>query len=217
MLACFAFAMVLAGCARTLPTYRYRLTVEVNTPSGLRSGSSVIQVSGSQNTRDALGDAAGKINMDVRGEAVAVDLPGGKVLFALLSLPGRTEGAAGFAEDAFRARIPPDDGGYAQHLDALKQRHDIGVLPARAYPMLVTFGDLNNPKSVATVDPARLDANFGPGVALKRITVQITSDPVSAGIGKRLSWITKMENFHYDGTKSFDEIYPVILIGLTSR
>jgi hypothetical protein len=31
-----------AGCARTIGVYRYRVTVEVETPQGLRSGASVM-------------------------------------------------------------------------------------------------------------------------------------------------------------------------------
>ena len=43
-----AFAFVLGGCSLTesdkTPDYRYRLTVEVDTPEGLKIGSSVIEV-----------------------------------------------------------------------------------------------------------------------------------------------------------------------------
>ena len=52
--------------------------------------------------------------------------------------------------------------------------------------MLVTFGDLHDPKSVVTVDPADLAKSFGEGITLKRITVQITDEPVSKSIEKRL-------------------------------
>lgn len=209
--------LVTAGCARTLPTYRYRLTVEVDTPQGLKTGSSVIEVRGSQNTRNALGDAAGKINMAVRGEAVAVDLPRGRVLFALLSLPGRSEGAAGYAEDALPGPIALGDDGYVQRLRALKARRDVGVLPAKVYPMLVTFRDLRNPKSVVTVNPSDLAKDFGAGITLNRITVQITNDPVTSGINKRLIWLEQMENFHYAGRESFEDNYPVQLTGLRSK
>src|SRR3546814_7612883 len=55
--------------------YRYRLAVEVATPEGLRSGSSVIEV---QATRGIglFGPEAGEISLAAHGEAVAVDLPG---------------------------------------------------------------------------------------------------------------------------------------------
>lgn len=55
-----------------------------------------------------------------------------------------------------------------------------------AYPMLVTFGDLGDPTSVARVDPDDLAASFGEGVSLKRVTVELTDDPVTKGIEERL-------------------------------
>ena len=172
--------------------------------------------------------------MSARGEAVAVDLPGRKVLFALLTLPGSSEGAAGFAEDAFSARIPLGDDDYAKRLDALKQQRGVGVLPPHdprydlksyrqlggdvitqvgprrtdnlfaSYPMLVTFGNLNDPKSVIRVDPAHLDNTFGPGVQLKRITVQITDQPVTTGIDRRLPWLGNYNDKMLDGHRIND-------------
>lgn len=64
-----------------------------------------------------------------------------------------------------------------------------GGLRLSAYPMLVTFTDLSDPTSVAEVDPDDLAATFGKGVRLKRITVQITDDPVTTGIEERLGWL----------------------------
>lgn len=61
-------------------------------------------------------------------------------------------------------------------------------------PMLVTFGDLSDPTSMAEVDPDNLAATFGAGVSLKRITVQMTDDPVTTGIEKRLGWFRNVAN-----------------------
>jgi hypothetical protein len=55
--------------------------------------------------------------------------------------------------------------------------------------MLVTFTDITDPKSVQRVDPANLAASFGPGVKLKRIVVETTSERVTTGIQKRLGWL----------------------------
>ncbi len=52
--------------------------------------------------------------------------------------------------------------------------------------MLVRFRNIRDPSSVETVDPDNLAKSFGAGVRLKRITVQITDDPVTSGIDKRL-------------------------------
>jgi hypothetical protein len=42
---------------------------------------------------------------------------------------------------------------------------------------------------VQRVDPANLAASFGPGIRLKRITVEVTDDDVTTGIEKRLRWL----------------------------
>ncbi|MCA9468988.1 MAG: hypothetical protein KC643_26590, partial [Nitrospira sp.] len=41
--------------------------------------------------------------------------------------------------------------------------------------------DLTDPKTVQKVDPENLAATFGPGVELKRITLEITDEPVTEG------------------------------------
>ena len=61
-------------------------------------------------------------------------------------------------------------------------------------PLLVRFRDINDPKTVERVDPNDLAASFGPGVYLKRATVEITRDPVTTGIVKRLSWLAPLRS-----------------------
>ena len=70
-----------------------------------------------------------------------------------------------------------------------------------AYPMLVTFGDLADPTSVAEVDPDDLAATFGEGVKLKRITVELTDDPVTTGIEERLGWLPKFSMADRNGNQ----------------
>ena len=53
---------------------RYRLSAEVETPAGVRRGSSVIQTIWDRGLSEAT----------ITGDAVAVDLPGGETLFVLL-------------------------------------------------------------------------------------------------------------------------------------
>ena len=84
--------VVLGGCGLLSSSYnyRYRITIEVETPQGLRTGSAVQETLVGKSNID-LGDLSGKRGMRTRGEAVAVDLPGGKVLFALLPDPNQTQ------------------------------------------------------------------------------------------------------------------------------
>ncbi|HET9630690.1 MAG TPA: hypothetical protein VFP14_14535, partial [Novosphingobium sp.] len=67
-----ALALMLPGCGmfgNSLPTYRYRLTVEVDTPEGLKTGSSVIEVRTALADKPLLPDA-NVLDIDVTGEAV---------------------------------------------------------------------------------------------------------------------------------------------------
>ena len=74
-----AITLGLSGCTKA-DSYRYRLTVEVDTPQGLRTGSSVIEV-GFLKIPDWLPNGGG-VSIKYRGEAVAVDLPDGQIVFA---------------------------------------------------------------------------------------------------------------------------------------
>ncbi len=48
--------------------------------------------------------------------------------------------------------------------------------------MLMTFGDIADPRRIERVDPANLAATFGPGYALRRITADIVVELVATGI-----------------------------------
>ncbi len=64
-------------------------------------------------------------------------------------------------------------------------------LPERsAYPMMVVFGDLSDPTSVTKVNPDDLAATFGKGVKLKRVTVELTGDPLTTRFEARLRWLS---------------------------
>jgi hypothetical protein len=209
LLGCAALLPGACGLISVYPTYHYRLTVEVDTPQGLRSGSSVIEVRASE-VHSTLGGAGAEIS----GEAVAVDLPGGQVLFALL----RSEASVDWAKAAMEQVTPMPpldtetlDHRYADWQAAIRANTRLNVLtpviapgrppfrPQPGYPMLVRFGDLRDPKSVEKVDPGNLAASFGPGFALRRITVQLTEDDVTTGIGKRLGWLGTSVQGYLDG------------------
>jgi len=150
---------------------RYKMTVEVETPEGLKSGSAVRE----STYRTApnvpmIGEDRGGVS--VRGEAVAVDLPNDQTLFALLS---SAKGDVDYA-----ARIPD------RFLDKGRGAGGaVTIWPSSAHrdvPLLVRFRDREDPKTLEVVNPADLQAVFGPGIRLKRITVQacrmcsVTSD-----------------------------------------
>ena len=203
MLALFAggVAMLLAGCEPEdfgssrvyFEPVRYRLTAEVETPEGTKTGSSVIQTTWDRGLSGA----------SVAGEAVAVDLPKGKTLFVLL----RTANDADWAGDIPGIRAPGNEGPLntadereadaARSLAWIRANRDVHYLwgqdvpkdRMQYLPYMVQFGDIRDPKSVELVKPDNLSAAFGPGYQLKSLTVQITDAPATTCIEKRLGWL----------------------------
>lgn len=190
--------LALSACfgADTTPDYRYRLTVEVETPDGIVSGSSVIEVE--QSLGRARGSPANSaIYRQVRGEAVAVDLPDGQTFYVLLT----SQDSVDWAGSVMQSVAPVIAGEpFEERFDNVLLIEGEQELPRywprlpngdqyAAYPMMVTFADPADPTSVARVDPDDLAASFGEGVSLRRITVQLTDDPVTSGIEERLGWL----------------------------
>lgn len=218
---------LLAGCGLIFPSDRLRqkITVEVETPPGLRTGSSVVDTE--VHKGKSWGDASGA-QFKLRGEAVAVDLPGGRTLFALLR---GADGAAGDAaiyqarliSRALRAGAVANRTIAVDGLDLMavrKKAKDAKVqldLPPKLYPLLVTFRDISDPKSVEHVDPANLAATFGPGVNLKGIAVEITDEPVTMGIARRMAWLERMEAHDFRKDGPFYKSYSTKLLGLRSK
>lgn len=191
---------------------RYRLIVEVETPRGAAVGSSVIEITGNR-IPGWLANRGGTRGT-FRGEAVAIDLPDGRTLFALL----RSESGATLPQDypgmAFKSRLErfyakrEAAGEETDFVDAINEMRGWAGAKAPlpksdpvlgnsgrdvpAWPLLVTFDDLADPTSVARVDPDDLAATFGDGVKLTRITVELTDDPVTTGIEKRLEWLPNL-------------------------
>ena len=162
-------------------TYRYKLTVEVETPEGLRSGSAVREVSWAKGVN--ITPEATTASMTHRGEAVMVDLPHGQALFALMSPDGQETPALAFGS----ARQSRWSDRSIKVLEPLLEAE--AVYGQSGYPRLVRFRDINDPKTVEKVDPIHLSAAFGPGYRLKRITAQIVDDRLSDRISTVLNWL----------------------------
>jgi hypothetical protein len=170
-----ALVAMLAGCGGGSETYRYRMTVYVDTPAGPRSGSSVIEVVTSPPF------LMGSTQSNVRGEAVAVDLPGG-TLFALLRSSTNPSAAGNYASNAYRDAMPH---GYdwKTGVDTLKRQTAPALLPRdNYYPRFVRFRDPHDARTVEVLDPS----NLGAGARINHIVIQMTDDPVTETIEGRL-------------------------------
>lgn len=207
-----AILATLTGCGSGgLPDYRYRLTVEVETPEGLRTGSSVIEVSTAIASSTSI-PSPGAVRHRLNGEAVTVDLGRHGILFALL----RSDNNGDWATNLL-FRLAPDVGAvsdengkydsgasFRARYEAMLQNRRMMVLPKTfpdvaflkdqpARPMLVRFRDIDDPTTVERVDPDELAASYGDGVKLRRVTVQLTDEPVTKGIIKRLPWLVNQQ------------------------
>lgn len=186
-------ALALAGCdsdalGRHYPPYRYRLTAIVETPEGVRTGSSVIEVRWTE-AGSAFGIQSGA-GFSVKGEAVAVDLPGGQTLFVLLRSAGNSDWAAWALQDVVPNLKDPRGADRQPH--PVPRRVEVLREQVDNYPLFVRFRNLAVPKSVEAVDPDDLSTTFGAGYRLKSLTVQMTGDPVTTGIEQRLNWLENL-------------------------
>lgn len=178
-------SLLLVSCSKT-ETKRYEISIEVDTPQGVRSGSAIRQITHRvPPTFPSIGES--KARLELSGEAVVVDLGSGQAIYGLLV--GRD-----------RSRQQADWGIWA----LLEERNSSGERPIDLWPnspttstprfddfvpMLVTFTDESVPESVTEVDPQDLAASFGTEVSLKRVSVRKTNKRPTDGIEERLPWL----------------------------
>lgn len=181
---------LLPGCGLSSDVYRFRfrMTVEVNTPLGPKSGSSVYEVSARDrfSFTPEMADRAWSLT----GESVVVDVSEGKTLFALLkSFNHRLPDLALISLATLDPKFENDIAESAKRIANGNGVHSQAEVQAENYPILVIFADINDPTTVERVDPANLEVSFGHGVHLKRVIIEVTDVPVTNGIEKRLPWL----------------------------
>lgn len=167
--------------------YRYRMSVTVETPEGLRTGSAVRQGNFEKGSSNRASWAV--------GEAVVVDLGERGVAYALIDNSNIGDGVSYTTT--------------CNHSDFGLKKTPVGkkwVLSPSEYPRLVTFRDPQNPKTIETlftvkgngrcgaggkweVQADRFEEIFGEGVRLKEISLEITKDPLTEEIEKRIPWL----------------------------
>lgn len=202
------------------PTYSYnfRMTVAVETPDGVKSGSSVYSVSAGD--RPKLTAEEGSRSMVVKGEAVAVDLPDGKTLFALLKTNAHFGDMSGLSMTALDPTFKSglyDTVGTARRISKRNGVKESAEVSPSDYPMFVTFADINDPKSVVQVDPSDPAATLGQGYAIKSITIEITDDLVTTGIEQRLAWLEHLDDYRTNKKNPFTSTLPKEISELRSK
>lgn len=123
----------------------------------------------------------GGMGSNTIGEASFVELAPGKYLFALL----------GNELDRALTTFLPDIVNTEEKATRFETLRETRGVPRDRYPLLVTFADISDPRTVQKVDPDNLATSFGRGVTLERITLTITDERLSVGkILELLPWIT---------------------------
>ncbi len=180
------------------PGHKYRLTVEVQTPEGVKSASGVMAV-----YPDRSYSRGG--HTLTRGDAVLVDLGGGKNLLALLAhIDNNSVDLDGMNYVALRAY---NAAGRKASFNEMSRM--TGAVPVKGtlVPVLVTFTDLNDPGTAREVLPDEVEAGLGKGFHVGSISVEVVpnglwpldfggrlGEPVTRGIEAKLSWWNAADN-----------------------
>ncbi|HWK93828.1 MAG TPA: hypothetical protein VNR39_00255 [Pseudolabrys sp.] len=161
--------------------YRYRMTVEVAVSGKVHSGASVIEVRIA--TQPHGGDVPPYVP-HVRGEAVFVDLGEGRNVIALLAA-GPVAENVNYPDQIVPALFDVPFENWA----ALSGMRGTKEVPISKLPTFVTFSNLDDPKTAHIVSLYDLEKEFGPDVQFKRVSIEITEDPVTRNLDKKLSWL----------------------------
>ena len=180
------------------PGHKYRLTIEVETPDGVKSASGVMAVH-----PDRSYSRGGKTQ--TRGDAVFVDLGGGKNLIALMAHIDNTLDLDAINYVALRAYGAA--GGKRVTFNDMSRMTGIGPVTGALIPVLVSFSDPNDPGSLRLVQPDGVEAVLGKGFRLKEITAEVVPNglwpldfggplgaPVTRGIEAKLPWLNQPDN-----------------------
>ena len=179
------------------PGHKYRLTVEVDTPEGTKSASGVLSVHPDRGY-SRRGQTVAK------GDAVFVDLGGGKNLVVLLAHIDKTVDLDAINYLALRAYKAA--GRNPTFNDMSRMTGAVAVTGA-LIPVLVTFADPSDPATARNVAPDDLEAAFGKGFRLHGMSAEVVpnglwpldfggplGEPVTRGIEAKLKWLNGADN-----------------------
>lgn len=187
--------LALGGCGELNPyKFKAKVTVYVDTPNGIHSGSSVYELWANWSNPGANSRVYGQ-----RGQSVAVDLPNGKTLFSLLST--NKDEFEGIIRMVLTTIDPEFDNTMVESTKKLSGYGNSDPYPVAPenYPVFVTFDNIQDPTSIKKLDAGDLTSSFGEGYRIRAVTVQITTDEVvTTGIHKRLEWLDERNQKRFD-------------------
>jgi hypothetical protein len=185
--------LLLSACFLETYTIRYKLSVAVEVDGREKTGSSVVEV-------NYIDQAPWypQWTSNIRGEATYIDLGRDGVLICLLTEdPNRRTGITDPASipivyfpSFFRDGLSSDISKGEAELNALDSAKPKTEIPPGSLAMLVWFPSAASPAGGEIINPDEMFATFGQRVKLLKGTVEITDQPVTWGITKKLPWIS---------------------------
>jgi hypothetical protein len=180
------------------PGHKYRLTIEVETPVGLKSASGVMAVH-----PDRSYSRGG--HTSTKGDAVLVDLGGGKNLLALLA--HIDNGSVDFDAMNYVALRAYNAAGRKASFNEMSRMTGAVPVQGALVPVLVSFTDLADPRTAHMVPPDQMEAGLGKGFRLRSISAEVVpngvwpldfggvlGEPVTRGIEAKLPWWNGADN-----------------------
>ncbi|MBN9041216.1 MAG: hypothetical protein BGP05_06165 [Rhizobiales bacterium 62-47] len=200
------------------PDHKYRLTIDIQTPDGIKSGSSVIAVYHAKDGGIIPGVGGGT---GIKGDAIFIDLGGGRNLVALLvrgehasyldgmdDLALRAFHAAGYSKSvqdvgaSTAKNLSPAPSSRRLLFSDVKNLTGTVSLTGTLIPTLATLKDVTNPKSIVEVSANDLVPVFGPGYRIESASLtmlpvglwpfdfgSVLGEPVTRGIEKKLPFL----------------------------
>jgi hypothetical protein len=179
------------------PGHKYRLTVEVETPEGVKLASGVMAVH-----PDRSYSRGGHTR--TRGDAVFVDLGGSKNLVALLAHLDKSVELDDMNYLALRAY---NAAGRKVSFNDMNRMTGAVPVQGASIPVLVSFGDPGDPVTARAVQPDEVEAVLGKGIHLHGISAEVVpnglwpldlggpfGEPVTRGIEAKLPWWNRPDN-----------------------
>ena len=167
----------LSACSPTEKT-RGRITATVAIGETLYTGSAVQEFH--CKAGGTLGGGMDVGGCRVKGEAVYVDLKQhGNLVIPFL---GKKEDQTSYVYLILPQSGPPGEA---------------WELYGDAVPMMVTFTDPSDPKTVELVDPADLQARLGDSARLAGLSAEKTVDPITETLAAHMPWVSQGEGHDY--------------------
>jgi len=205
-------ACAIAGASEEYPStkIRYKMTVEVDTPEGVKTGSAVREISMVSRPKrmGEMNDTHVKLE---KGEAVVIDLGQRGVLFALM-------GIGDHAIQAFFNAIPSGCPEGAVSRCSIRYYKSLSKsatskLAEKNYPMLVTFKNRYDLNSLAVASKYEsedmpdgyggvahsLTSLFGNGVKISSIIIELTDQEPEFIIDQWLPWLSQIGGKYLHG------------------